>query len=87
MFPKTNPEEYKEPDLQSHHITIFKRFSFQQKFTKYEKKQESLAHSQTKLTETIPKEADFGNLDKHLKSTVLNILKEVKKPENDKNDV
>lgn len=51
-------------------------FSFQQKCTKHEKKHESLAYSQMKLTEMISEEVhalDF--LYKHLKSTVLNILK------------
>lgn len=46
---------------------------------KHEKKHESLAYSQMKLIEMVPEGAytlDF--LYKHLKSTFLNILKEIK---------
>ena len=46
---------------------------------KYEKKHESIAHSQMKLMEAVPDEAEILDLlHKHFKSTVLNILKEVK---------
>ena len=46
---------------------------------KHAMNQENMAHSQEKLTEMIPKEEQTLNLpDKDLKSTILNMFKELK---------
>lgn len=46
---------------------------------KHAMNQENMAHSQEKLTEMIPEEEQTLNLpDKDLKSTVLNMFKELK---------
>lgn len=53
---------------------------FNKKSIKHVNKQESMAHSQKKWTETIPEEVQTLNLlDKDFESAFKNILKELKK--------
>lgn len=77
-----NPEEGGKSDFQSCHITILKMFSFQQKT--YEACKETRKHGpfsgkKKKLREAFPEEVQtLDLLNKDYKSTVLNMLKQLK---------
>ena len=52
---------------------------FQPNVTSHRKKQESKTHSKEKITEIVPEKDLIADiLDKHLKTTVLKMLKELK---------
>lgn len=76
---KTNPKESEEYDFQCSHIKILKMFSFQQKLRGMKRKYHPFTEKNI-LTEMIPEEVQALNLtDEDFKSTVLNMLKELKK--------